>query len=107
MSSDCEYVTDPDGFEVGNVYVKTMEDLRAKDKKVYFMAINKKTLVTYRDGHFGKFTTKKQGHSSIGISVSELCNKWRIQLEELDDYMLTYFQPDEDARIRARRQKYE
>ena len=71
------------------------------------MAINKKTLVTYMNGRFGKFTTKKTGHSSIGISVAELCAKWQVKLEDFDDYMLDYFQPDEAAKMRARKEKYE
>ena len=87
----------PEDFEVGNVYLK------ASKSKVYYMAISKKTLVTYKNGHFGKFTTKKEGHTSIGISVAELCNRWKIKSEELDTYMSEHFQPDESARVRARK----
>jgi hypothetical protein len=94
-----------EGFEVGNVYSKPTD--RGVDSKIYYMAINKKTLVTYMNGRFGKFTTKKAGHSSIGISVAELCAKWKIGLEDFNGYMLDYFQPDETAKMRARKEKYE
>ncbi len=92
---------DIDGFEVGNVYAKD-----TSNSIVYYMAVNKKTLVTYMNGRFGRYTTKKEGHSSIGISVGDLCQKWQIRMDDLDDYMVRYFQPDEEAKLRARKEKY-
>lgn len=91
------------GFEVGNVYSR-----KIREKKTYYMAINKETLITYMGGRFGKFTTKKKGHvSENGLSVSELCDHWSIRLSELDKHMLDFFHPDEDAKMRARKEKYE
>jgi hypothetical protein len=91
------------GFEVGNVYSRQI-----KENKTYYMAINKETLITYMSGRFGKFTTKKRGHiSENGLSVSELCEHWKIKLNEFDKHMWVFFHPDEDAKMRARKEKYE
>lgn len=91
------------GFEVGNVYSR-----QTKEKKTYYMAINKETLITYMNGRFGRFTTKKRGHiSENGLSVSELCEHWKIKLNEFDKHMCDFFHPDEDAKMRARKEKYE
>jgi hypothetical protein len=91
------------GFEVGNVYSRQINK-----KRTYYMAINKETLVTYMNGRLGKFTTRKRGHvSESGLSVSELCEHWSIRLGEFDKQMWRYFHPDENAKMRARKEKYE
>ena len=99
--SQCLLDLDTDGFEVGNAYLRTFE-FKRKKHKIYYMAVNKRTLVTYREGKFTKHTSAKEGHSSIAISVADLCFKWNIEIKEFDDYMQTYFQPSEEARIAAR-----
>jgi len=92
------------GFETGNVYSKK----KLSRKKTYYMAINKRTLITYSDGRFGKYTTKKFGHSNENcMSVAELCNHWNIKLDDFDMHMSHYFQPDEEAKMRARKEKQE
>jgi len=92
------------GFEVGNVYSRQI----AEKKRTYYMAINKETLITYMNGHFGRFTTKKRGHiSENGLSVNDLCEHWKIKLKDFDEQMWKYFHPDEDAKMRARKEKYE
>ena len=91
------------GFEVGNVYSRLSNEM-----KTYYMAINKKTLITYINGRIGRFTTKKKGHiSENAISVAELCNHWSIELDDFDTFMIKYFHPDDDAKMRARKEKYE
>lgn len=91
------------GFEVGNVYSKLN-----KVGKTYYMAISKETLVTYMNGRFGKFTTKKAGHvSENGLSVSELISYWDIKLGDFNTQMEKYFHPSEEAKMRARKEKYE
>lgn len=93
------------GFEVGNVYSRKTKD---KDKKTYYMAISKETLITYMNGRFGEFTTKKRGHvSENGLSVLELCEHWKIELPDFDRQMEKFFHPSEDAKMKARKEKYE
>lgn len=92
-----------EGFEIGNVYTKRGGH---QPPDTLYMAINKKTLVTCVNGKFGRYTTRKKGHSSLNISVSELCEQWKITLRELDNYMYDHFQPDEPAKIRAREEKF-
>jgi len=91
------------GFEVGNVYSK-----QTSSKKTYYMAINKKTLITYINGRFGRFTTRKEGHATeSSLSVAELCDCWDIDLDDFNIKMWEYFHPDDDAMMRARKEKYE
>lgn len=88
-------------FEIGNIYSR-----RDKFKKIYYMAIGHKTLVTFKDGKFGQFTVKKEGMiKEDDISVSEICEYWEITTEILDTYMYNHFQPDETAKLRARKEK--
>jgi len=90
-------------FEVGNIYSR-----RDKFIKTYYIAISHRTLVTYKSKKFGEFTTKKQGYiSENDISVSELCEFWNVPLRDFDHYMQKYFQPDEIAKQRARKEKEE
>src|SRR5271156_5284714 len=90
-------------FEIGNLYSK-----REKEKKTYYIAISHRTLVTWKNGKFGQYTTKKNGYiSENNISVGELCEFWNIKLRAFDDYMVTHFQPDEAARSRAHKEKQE
>jgi hypothetical protein len=88
-------------FEIGNVYSR-----RNKAEKVFYLAIRHRTLVTYLDGKFGQFTTKKGGYiSESNISVAELCEFWDVKPKKLDLYMSNHFQPDEEAKLRARRER--
>ena len=88
-------------FEIGNIYSR-----RNKAEKVFYLAIRHRTLVTYLDGKFGQFTTKKGGYiSESNISVAELCEFWGVKTKELDLYMSNHFQPDEEAKLRARRER--
>ena len=88
-------------FEIGNIYSR-----RNKANKVFYLAIRHRTLVTYLDGKFGQFTTKKDGYiSECNISVAELCEFWDVRTKDLDLYMSKHFQPDEEAKLRARREQ--
>jgi hypothetical protein len=94
-------------FEKGTVYSR-----RNNSSKTYYLAINHHTLVTYNDGSFGKYTMKKHDHSGMptvisesNVSVLELCEFWNIRIKKLDEYMLSHFQPDEDAKLRARKDR--
>ena len=72
------------------------------------MAISKETLITYMNGRFGKFTVKKTGHvSENSLSVSELIACWDIKLVEFNTQMEKYFHPSQEAKMRARKEKYE
>jgi len=90
-------------FEVGLVY--SSPSSRKKDK-IYYLAIHNKTLVTYRNGRFGRYSTKKHNHAlEHNISVQDLCKHWEIKITDLDQYMRNYFSPDEEAKERARKSK--
>lgn len=90
-------------FEIGTIYSR-----RDNSVKTYYLAINHHTLVTNNNGRFGKYTMKKHGHiSESNVSVLELCEFWNIKLKTLDDYMLAHFQPDENAKLRARKEREE
>lgn len=92
---------DPTTFNIGNVYSTTVSD-----NKTYYVAISCSTLVTYKNSTFGQYTMKKQNHSQEPISVRKLCDKWRITIKQLDQYMSKHFCPDDEALDRARRDKY-
>lgn len=90
-------------FDIGNVYSKI--DPSSK-RKTYYVAVDKLTLITRSDGKFGSFTTRKSAHAlESGLSVRKLCKAWQIKVKELDDYMSVFFMPDEDALMRAARDK--
>jgi len=91
-------------FDIGNVYSKV--DSSSK-RKTYYVAVDKLTLITRSEGKFGKFTTRKSEHSlENGLSVKKLCKMWQIKVKDLDDFMSQFFMPDEDALMRARRDKF-
>jgi hypothetical protein len=92
---------DPTTFNIGNVYSTTMSS-----NKTYYVAISCATLVTYKNNTFGQYTMKKQNHAQEPISVRKLCDKWKITIKELDQYMSKHFCPDDEALDRARRDKY-
>ncbi len=88
-------------FDIGNIY-----SAKTSANKTYYIAIRKQTLVTYRNGKFGKYTSKKRRHIlENSISVGKLCDLWEIKTTEFDDYMSNYFSPDDEARARARKDK--
>ena len=90
-------------FEIGNLYSK-----KEKNNKSYYIAISHRTLVTWKNGKFGQYTSKKDGFiSESNISVAELCEYWNIKLKEFDNYMTNHFQPDEEAKQRAHKEKQE
>jgi hypothetical protein len=89
-------------FDIGNVYSVT----ETNDDKIYYIAIKKQTLITYRNGRFGQYTIKKKKHIlENSISVARLCKLWKIKTAELDNYMSDHFSPDEEALARARKEK--
>lgn len=88
-------------FDIGNVY-----STKTGDNKTYYIAIQNETLVTYKNGRFGQYTVRKQKHIlENSISVARLCRLWHIKINELDNFMSNHFSPDEDAILRARREK--
>lgn len=90
-------------FEIGGIYTK-----REKFAKTYFIAISHKTLVTYKNGKFGKYTDKKMSYvSETDLSVGELCEFWNIDSKKMDDYMYEYFQPDDEAKERVNKEVLE
>jgi len=90
-------------FEVGLIYSAPSTK---KKEKIYFVAIHEKTLVTHRNGRFGKFSSKKKGHSlESNISVGDLCRHWDIKVSKLDGYMVDHFSPDNEARERAKKSR--
>jgi hypothetical protein len=92
-------------FDIGNIYSITDKETL---KKIYYLAIRKQTLVTYKNGRFGKFTCNKKRHvHENSISVAKLCEAWNVRLSEFDDYMSNHFSPDGQALSRARKEKLE
>lgn len=90
-------------FEVGLVYSSPST---RKKEKIYYVAIQNKTLVTHRNGQFGKYSCNKSNHSlENNISVADLCDHWNINLSDFDSYMASHFAPDIDAKQRARRSR--
>jgi len=88
-------------FEIGNVYYK-----KEKNTKTYFIAISHRTIMTWKNGKFGQYTTKKDGFvTENDISVAELCEYWNIKMKDFDHQMMKHFQPDEEARERAQKDK--
>ena len=93
------------GFDIGNVYSVISKQ---NSNKTYYIAIRKQTLVTYRNGRFGKFTCNKNRHvHENSISVAKLCEAWKIKMAEFDTYMSQHFSPDTEAKARARKEKLE
>ena len=92
-------------FDIGNVYSKKGED---EDEKTYYIAVSKLTLVTCCDKKFGEFTTKRtKEHEYESVSVDDLCFMWEIEASNLDDFMIKYFAPDEQAKRDARKRAKE
>jgi len=87
-------------FDIGNVYSEA-----SGNSKTYYVAVSETTLVTYRNGTFGTYTTRRKHHSLEHISVKKLCKTWRISVDYLDHQMSRYFSPDDEAVERARRDK--
>lgn len=91
-------------FDIGNVYSKLDP---ASKKRTYYLAVDKLKLVTRMDEKFATFSTKKNDHAhENGLSVKKLCRLWNIGVKDLDEYMSQFFMPDEDALMRARRDKF-
>lgn len=97
------FTFESDGFEIGNVYTRRTTN----NNPTYYVAISKKTLLSYIDGQFGKYSLKKEDHSSVAISVFELREKWNLSIEEFDSNISRYFQPDDEAKARVRKEKLE
>lgn len=89
------------GFDIGNVY-----SAKRKGKKIYYVAVRQKTLITCRNGAFGQYTFAKKSHVlENNVSVADLCNHWDIKMTAFDDYMSQHFGPDERARSRVLKEK--
>lgn len=82
-------------FDIGNVY----SFKRQGKPKQYFVAVRSKTLITCKDGKIDEYTQgKSKQHSLEHVSVGELCQAWGIEMEDLDEHLKPYFQPDPAGR---------
>ena len=88
-------------FDIGSTY-----SVHSRGAKSYFIAVSPQKLVSYSNGSFGTYTSSRNNYVfEAHLSVSDLVFHWGVDLESLDHHMCRHFQPDREARIRARNEK--
>lgn len=73
-----------DLFEVGVIYRKNSR---------YYLAVSEGLLVTFKDGRVQEVRPYARYDVVRAISVDELCEKWSITLDDLDQVTLRYLAP--------------
>lgn len=68
-------------YEIGVVYRKGGR---------LFLAMSEKTLITFKDGAMIEVKPVARYDAVRSISVDELCGRWGITLEQLDDVTMRY-----------------
>jgi hypothetical protein len=75
-------------FEIGVVY--------RKNGRLH-LAVNHKTLITYRNETFSEVRPYQRYDVVRGISVEELCKQWGLELDELDRATAVYLTPSTEG----------
>jgi len=73
------------GYEIGVTYLKA--------SKVY-LAVSDVMLVTWKDGKLKEIVPYSKYGTARDVSTIELCNRWGIGLETLDEATKVYFTPN-------------
>ena len=91
-------MVDQQFYDVGNVYERMGQ---------FYIAIDKTRLLTRNNEKFLLVKTKIQISHVNEISVEDLCEIWGIKINHFDKIISKFFQPDEEAKIRAKKQTYQ
>jgi hypothetical protein len=73
-------------YEVGMTYTKSGK---------FFLAVDSRTLVTFRDGDFIEINPYSRYEPARSLSVESLCRHWGVKIERLDEVSRQYFTPYE------------
>ena len=88
-------------FDIGSTY-----SIKSRGTKRYFIAINPQQLTSYCNGSFGTYTTTRANYVfEAHTSVADLVFHWGVDLDSLDTHMTRHFNPDNEAKERARNEK--
>ena len=88
-------------FDIGSTY-----SIQGRGEKNYFIAVSPQKLVRYCNGSFGTYTSSRNNYVfEAHLSVADLVFHWGVDLKSLDHHLSSHFQPDSEAKIRARNEK--
>lgn len=85
-------------YDVGNVYERMGQ---------FYVAIDKTRLLTRNNEKFLIIKTKSYISHVNEVSVEDLCEIWGVNIKRFDKIVSKYFQPDEEAKVRARKQTHQ
>jgi hypothetical protein len=75
-------------FEIGVVYRKNSR---------YYLAVSERTLITFKNGEVQEIRPYARYDVVRSISVEELCGKWTITLDHLDEVTARYLAPSAEG----------
>jgi hypothetical protein len=75
-------------FEIGVVYRKNSR---------YYLAVSERTLITFKNGEVQEIRPYARYDVVRSISVEELCGKWAITLDHLDEVTAKYLAPSAEG----------
>ena len=75
-------------FEIGVVYRKNSR---------YYLAVSERTLITFKNGEVQEIRPYARYDVVRSISVEELCGKWSITLDHLDEVTAKYLAPSAEG----------
>jgi len=78
----------PASFEVGVVYRKGSR---------HFLAVSESTLITFKNGRVHEVKPYARYEVVRSISVEELCSRWGISLDGLDEVTSKYLAPSAEG----------
>ena len=82
------------GFEIGVVY-------KSKQNRL-FLAVDKTLLVTFVNDVIVECTPSVKPSVARSINVEELCDVWRISMDQLDEISEDYFSPIKSNKVKRR-----
>lgn len=91
-------------FNKGNVY----STINSYNIKTYYLAVEDKTLVSYKNKKFGTYSIAKEKglfKHEENLAVKSLVKYWKVDLKHFDKHMKKYFSPDKEALLHARRER--
>ncbi|MCO5165953.1 MAG: hypothetical protein M9894_06250 [Planctomycetes bacterium] len=75
-------------FEIGVVYRKNSR---------YYLAVSERMLITFKSGQLQEIRPYARYDVVRSISVEELCQKWGISLDHLDEVTARYLAPSAEG----------
>lgn len=74
----------PPTFEVGVVYRKNSR---------YYLAVRENTLLSLKNGVRSEIQPYNRYEAARGVTVADLCRRWKISAEDLDSCVRDYLAP--------------